>query len=92
MNISSFRSFLRVALLVCLVVSCAVAKKKDKESDEEAAARAARDLHTGMANLKDATQNPAMLAQLMKDLQVRSLIVVYYIGSLAVLVPCRPRE
>ena len=70
MNIS-FRFFF-VALLVCLVVSFAVAKKKDKETNEEAAARAARDLQTGMANLKDATQNPAMLAQLMKDLQVRS--------------------
>ena len=76
MNISSYRSvrFWLVALWVCLVVSGAVAKKKDtnKESDEEAAARAARDLHAGMANLKDATQNPAMLAQLMKDLQVRA--------------------
>ena len=43
------------------------AKKKD---DEEATARAIRDMQAGMAGLQEVSNNPAMLAQLMRDLQV----------------------
>merc|ERR1712232_275369 len=40
-----------------------------RREDEDASAQALKDLHTGMAGLKEATQNPALLAQLMRDLQ-----------------------
>jgi hypothetical protein len=37
---------------------------------------ALRDLHIGMQGLKEAAQNPALLAQLMQDLQVRPCRIV----------------
>lgn len=57
----SLYSFLVV--LACLIaVTCA--KKKEEED------QALKDLYTGMAGLKEASSNPAVLAQLMRDLQV----------------------
>jgi hypothetical protein len=49
-------------VLVCLIATT-VAKKEEEE-------QALKDLYTGMAGLKEAAQNPALLAQLMRDLQV----------------------
>jgi hypothetical protein len=51
-------------LLVCFV-TVSLAKKDDEEYSQ-----AQRDLQTGMAGLKEASNNPALLAQLMRDLQV----------------------
>lgn len=48
--------------MVCLMTSFA-AKKEEEES-------ALRDLQIGMAGLKEAASNPALLAQLMRDLAV----------------------
>jgi hypothetical protein len=62
MSVKSILAFLM--LLVCFVT----AKKKD---DEDASAQAIRDLQTGMAGLKETGNNPALLAQLMRDMQVR---------------------
>lgn len=41
-------------------------------ADDDETAQAIRDLQVGMAGLKEASQNPALLAQLMRDLQVRA--------------------
>ena len=63
----SLKSILSLFMLVACLFTVSFAKKKD---DDDAAARAARDLQMGMAGLKEASQNPALLAQLMRDLQV----------------------
>jgi hypothetical protein len=56
-----------LVVLACLfaVVSMVDGKKNTEEEDQ-----ALKDLYTGMAGLKEASQNPALLAQLMRDLQV----------------------
>jgi hypothetical protein len=51
-------------VIVACLLAVAVAKKKDEED------QALKDLYTGMAGLKEAANNPALLAQLMRDLQV----------------------
>jgi hypothetical protein len=51
-------------MLVCFL-TVSFAKKDDEET-----AQAIKDLQTGMAGLKEASSNPALLAQLMRDLQV----------------------
>ena len=43
------------------------------KEDEDVTAQAIRDMQAGMAGLKEASKNPAMLAQLMRDLQVSSI-------------------
>jgi len=56
---------------ICLTFSCLfVVSEAKKKDDEEATARAIRDMQAGMAGLQEVTNNPAMLAQLMRDLQV----------------------
>ena len=60
LSLKSILSFF--VLMVCLMTSFA-AKKEDDES-------ALRDLQIGMAGLKEAASNPALLAQLMRDLAV----------------------
>jgi len=50
-------------LLVCLTTTSFAAKKEDEDS-------ALRDLQIGMTGLKEAANNPALLAQLMRDLAV----------------------
>lgn len=57
--------------LSCLVTVASGARRDDEDTSE----RALKDLQTGMAGLKEATQNPALLAQLMRDLQVRVFIL-----------------
>lgn len=64
----SIKSILTVFMLFACLFTVSFAKKKD---EEDAAARAARDMQMGMAGLKEAASNPALLAQLMRDLQVR---------------------
>lgn len=62
MSLRSLFSFL--VLLVCFVA----ATKAKKDDDENA--QAIRDMEIGLAGLKEAQNNPALLAQLMRDLQV----------------------
>ena len=54
-----------------LAFSCLFAVTGARKNDEDTTAQALLDLQAGMAGLKEATQNPALLAQLMRDLQVR---------------------
>ena len=51
-------------LLACIATSVVAKKKEDEE-------QALRDVQLGLQGLKEATQNPALLAQMMRDLQVR---------------------
>jgi len=59
----SFKSILSLLMMLVFVTS-AVAKKEEED-------QALRDLQIGMAGLKEASNNPALLAQLMRDMQVR---------------------
>jgi hypothetical protein len=68
----SLKSLFSVLFLLVCIATTTSAKRKD---DEEAAT-ALRDLQTGMAGLKEASQNPALLAQMMRDLQVRYIVLV----------------
>ena len=58
--------FLKALVSSLLFLAPAVCVLVDDESE-----RAMRDLQIGMAGLKEAAQNPELLAQLMHDLQVR---------------------
>ena len=69
----SLKSILSIFMLLACFVAVAVAKK----DDEDSTARAIKDLKTGMAGLQEAASNPALLAQLMQDLQVRRLSFAY---------------
>lgn len=51
-------------------MAIAVAKK----DEEDSTAQAIKDLKVGMAGLQEASSNPAVLAQLMKDLQVSEVL------------------
>ncbi len=62
-----FRSIVSVTLAVSSLFVATHAKK-----DDDATAQAIRDMQIGMAGLKEAASNPAMLAQLMRDLAVSS--------------------
>jgi hypothetical protein len=64
MSLKSILSFF--LLLVCLVTSSSAAKKEEEES-------ALQDLQIGMTGLKEAADNPVLLAQLMRDLAVSRL-------------------
>ncbi len=59
----SFKLILSCFLLLACLVTTSLAKKEEEES-------ALRDLQIGMAGLKEAASNPALLAQLMRDLAV----------------------
>ena len=61
---------LQSLIFLFVTLSCLVSVTYARREDEDASAQALKDLHTGMAGLKEATQNPALLAQLMRDLQV----------------------
>lgn len=52
---------------ITLAISCLFVAS-DAKKDDEATAEAIRAMQTGMAGLKEASNNPAMLAQLMRDL------------------------
>lgn len=54
---------------ITLIVSSLFVLSRAKD-DEDVTAQAIRDMQAGMAGLKEASKNPAMLAQLMRDLQV----------------------
>ncbi len=60
----------RTLLSVTVGISCLFASAEAKKKDEEAAQAAMRDMQAGMAGLNEAANNPAMLAQLMRDLAV----------------------
>ena len=62
------QAILSITLVLCSLFVVSFAKE-----DEDVAARAIRDMQAGMAGLKEASKNPAMLAQLMRDLQVSSI-------------------
>lgn len=66
MSLKSILSFF--LLLVCVVTTASAANKEEEES-------AMRDLQVGMAGLKEAASNPALLAQLMRDLAVRHVSI-----------------
>lgn len=57
-------------LSITVTISCLFASTEAKKKDDDATAQAIRDMQAGMAGLKEASGNPAMLAQLMRDLQV----------------------
>ena len=57
---------------ILFVLVCVAVAKKD-ENDEMA--KAIRDLQIGMSGLKEAANNPAILAQLMQDLQVSWILI-----------------
>jgi len=57
------------SIISFLTVSGLFVVSHAKKDDEDAVARALRDMQAGMAGLKEASNNPAMLAQLMRDLQ-----------------------
>ena len=61
-----FKSLYTLLVVLACLVAVTVAKKKEEED------QAMKDLMTGMAGLKEAANNPAILAQLMRDLQVRN--------------------
>lgn len=63
----SLKNLFTALLLVVCLASSAFAKKKD---DEDKMSQAARDLQMGMQGLQQAGSDPALLAQLMRDLQV----------------------
>merc|ERR1712224_1188102 len=63
------KQLLQSLIFLFVTLSCLVTVTCARREDEDASAQALKDLHTGMAGLKEATQNPALLAQLMRDLQ-----------------------
>lgn len=66
-KMNSLKSILSILMILACFVTVSFAKRKD---DEDATAKAIRDLKVGMAGLQEAASNPAVLAQLMQDLQV----------------------
>ncbi|KAG7361076.1 hypothetical protein IV203_036176 [Nitzschia inconspicua] len=57
-----FRSLYSLLVILACLIAVAVAKKEEED-------QALKDLYMGMAGLKEAANNPALLAQLMRDLQ-----------------------
>lgn len=66
----SLKSILSVFVILACFVAIAVAKK----DEEDPSAQAIKDLKVGMAGLQEAASNPAILAQLMQDLQVSVIL------------------
>jgi hypothetical protein len=60
----AFKSIYSLLLVLACLFAGSYAKKKEQED------QALNDLYAGIAGLKEAAQNPALLAQLMRDLQV----------------------
>jgi hypothetical protein len=79
----SLKSILSLFMLVACLFTVSFAKK----DDDEASGQAARDLQMGMAGLKEAGSNPALLAQLMRDLQVSQECLQNYINVSIVSIP-----
>jgi hypothetical protein len=65
-----FKTLYSLLFVLACLIAVTVAKKNTEEDDQ-----ALKDLYTGMAGLKEAANNPALLAQLMRDLQVSSVMV-----------------
>lgn len=65
---------LKSILSVFIILACFVAITVAKKDEEDSTAQAIKDLKVGMAGLQDASSNPAVLAQLMKDLQVSEVL------------------
>ena len=65
----------RTLLSVTVGISCLFASTEAKKKDEDAINQAMRDMQAGMAGLKEAANNPAMLAQLMRDLAVSDIVL-----------------
>lgn len=63
----SIKNVFKIFMLVACFVASTDAKKKSEEDPTE---QAIKDLKFGMAGLQEAANNPAVLAQLMQDLQV----------------------
>jgi hypothetical protein len=63
---------LKFILSLFMLLTCFVVVTVAKKNKEEETAHAIRDMKMGMAGLQEAASNPAVLAQLMKDLQVCS--------------------
>jgi len=61
----SLKSILSLFMLLACFVAVTVAKK----DEEDPTAQAIKDMKLGMAGIQDAANNPAVLAQLMKDMQ-----------------------
>ena len=78
-NMMLFQTIITITLVISSLFVLSHAK-----DDEDVTAQAIRDMQAGMAGLKEASKNPAMLAQLMRDLQV-SLIWSSKIQILAIL-------
>ena len=70
----SIKQVFKIFVLLACFVAFTVAKKKD---DEDATAQAIKDLKLGMAGLQEAASNPAVLAQLMQDLQVSLTVWIF---------------
>lgn len=64
----SIKNVFKIFMLVACFVAFTDAKKKSEE--EYPTEQAIKDLKFGMAGLQEAANNPAVLAQLMQDLQV----------------------
>ena len=73
---NSLKSILSILMILACFVTDSFAKRKN---DEDATAQAIRDLKVGMAGLQEAASNPAVLAQLMQDLQVSHMNVHFHI-------------
>jgi hypothetical protein len=69
-----FKSLLSLFLILACLVAVSLGKKQEDED------QALKDLYAGLAGLKEAAQNPALLAQLMRDLQVSDAVVFAVVG------------
>jgi hypothetical protein len=67
-----FQSLYSLFVILACLIAVTVAKKKEEED------QALKDLYTGMAGLKEAANNPALLAQLMRDLQVSCNLLCFW--------------
>ena len=76
-----FRSLFSLFLALSSLFAITAAKKQD----EDVTAQALRDMQAGMAGLKEAASNPAMLAQLMRDLQVSAKFSVLGVWEVTVM-------
>jgi hypothetical protein len=81
---------LKTILSVFIILACFVAIAVAKKDEEDSTAQAIKDLKVGMDGLEEASSNPAVLAQLMKDLQVSEVLnlKVYYVINFFTLLSC----
>lgn len=62
-----FKTLLTASFMLCF----SVASAQDYVRGQDPQADAIRDMQTGMAGMQQAAKDPVLLAQLMKDLQVK---------------------